>query len=293
MNHHNIIQEASMRAQLSLGYDGMGLHHGGFGGDIFRELTELVRGTTTHSYLQTLREEEDLAVLAMDYRMEDFQEETPLRYHQEVFNTQKLIQQRQPHLKLFHVKGQEFKIVRGAKINQRTVDVYRIQAPDGYAFDYQLAEDEDQFGIKYTIAHVKFILQPDPEKQGSGLRMNRHISECADVLFNDGVYCFWGWARRMNQHPVRPSRHGNNWRSTYVRIKDAGGKPSPEMIRLLALYLRGGWILAGHQKEKDEQIVFCSPKAIQTMFARLGNDAANAFKYSKDYEKIITHYKIR
>ena len=32
MNHHNIIQDASMKAQLSLGYDGMGLHHGGFGG---------------------------------------------------------------------------------------------------------------------------------------------------------------------------------------------------------------------------------------------------------------------
>ena len=75
--------------------------------------------------------------------------------------------------------------------------------------------------------------------------------------------------------------------------KQRKSKPSPEMIRLLALYLRGGWILAGHQKEKDEQIVFCSPKAIQTMFARLGNDAANAFKYSKDYEKIITDYKIR
>ena len=64
------------------------------------------------------------------------------------------------------------------------------------------------------------------------------------------------------------------------------------MIRLLALYLRNGWILTGLRKEIDEEIVLCSPDAIQMMFERIGDSAADSFKYSKNYETIVSHYKI-
>ena len=65
------------------------------------------------------------------------------------------------------------------------------------------------------------------------------------------------------------------------------------MIRLLALYLRSGWVIAGQTKEDDEEIMFLSPAAIKMMFDEMPEQAPENFKYFKDYEKIISEYKIR
>ncbi len=64
------------------------------------------------------------------------------------------------------------------------------------------------------------------------------------------------------------------------------------MIRLLAMYLRYNWILFDHQKNDDELIAYFSPKGMEFMVEKCGNESLEQFKYSKDYEKIITRYKI-
>ena len=64
------------------------------------------------------------------------------------------------------------------------------------------------------------------------------------------------------------------------------------MIRLLACYLRQNWVLLGEQKEGEELIAYLSPEAINKMVNKLGNEALEEFKYSKDYETIITNYKV-
>ena len=60
----------------------------------------------------------------------------------------------------------------------------------------------------------------------------------------------------------------------------------------ISLYLRNGWILKGLRKEISEEIVVCSPDAIRMMFERIGNDAADSFKFSKKHEKNISNYKV-
>ena len=60
----------------------------------------------------------------------------------------------------------------------------------------------------------------------------------------------------------------------------------------ISFYLRNGWILKGLRKEISEEIVVCSPDAIRMMFERIGNDAADSFKFSKKHEKNISNYKV-
>jgi len=56
--------------------------------------------------------------------------------------------------------------------------------------------------------------------------------------------------------------------------------------------LRNGWILLGEPKEGDEQIAFMSPTAIEYMVEKMGNETLEEFKYCKQYENIITNYKV-
>ena len=65
------------------------------------------------------------------------------------------------------------------------------------------------------------------------------------------------------------------------------------MIRLLACYLRQGWVLLGEKKEGAEQIAYMSPTAIKLMVDKLGNKALDEFKYAKNYEKIKSTYGVR
>ena len=207
-----------------------------------------------------------------------------------MLSTLELIKQCQPHLRLFHVKADVYRRIKGqVKLVDQT-DIWRLKAPDGYSIDYELCANEN--GLD-KIAHVKFVIQPQVTKQGSGQSMQRHVNECAEVLFKNDVFYLHGWARRMNQNEVRTSRHGENWREELTQIKDNNGELSEPMIRLLALYLRSGWVLAGQTKEDDEEIMYLSPSAIKMMFDEMPEQAAENFKYFNDYEKVISKYKIR
>ena len=59
-----------------------------------------------------------------------------------------------------------------------------------------------------------------------------------------------------------------------------------------SLYLRNGLFLHGLRKGINEEIVLFSPDSIRMMFDRIGNDAADSFKFSKKHEKNISNYKV-
>ncbi|MDB4651476.1 hypothetical protein OAG06_00485 [Verrucomicrobia bacterium] len=286
MHHYNVIQDAAIRAQMLVG----GL--GQYGGCYFNPLDTTPLNFSdfrANKYLDRIREEHAPVVTRLEYEMDDFQEETFKRYHEEMLSTLELIKQYQPHLKLFHVKADVYRTIKGQEKKVGKTDIWRLKAPDGYSIDYEISEDEA--GTE-KIAHVKFVIQPQVAKQGNGQRMQRHVKECSQVLFKGGVFYLYGWARRMNQHSVASSRHGDNWREELIQIKDNSGQLSEPMIRLLALYLRSGWVLAGQTKEDDEEIMFLSPSAIKMMFDEMPEQAAENFKYFKGYEKILSKYKI-
>ncbi|MFL2920819.1 MAG: hypothetical protein ACJ0BN_00200 [Limisphaerales bacterium] len=286
MHHYDVIQEAAIRAQMLQG----GLVQ--YGGGYFDPLATLplsFRDFRANKYLDRIREETAPDVTRLEYEMDDFQEETFKRYHEEMLSTLELIKQYQSHLKLFHVKADVYRTIKGREKIVDQTDIWRLKAPDGYSMDYELCENET--GLN-KIAHVKFVIQPQAAKQGSGQRMQRHVNECAEVLFKSDVFYLHGWARRMNQYEVRTSRHGKNWREELIQIKDSSAQLSEPMIRLLALYLRSGWVLAGQTKEGDEEIMFLSPAAIKMMFDEMPEQAAENFKYFKGYEKILSGYKI-
>jgi hypothetical protein len=288
MHHYNIIQDAAIKAQMLVG--GMGQ----YGGSYFNPLDTLplsFRDFRANKYLDRIREEHGPVVTRLEYEMDDFQEETFKRYHEEMLRTLELIEQYQPQLKLFHVKADVYRTIKGQEKKVGKTDIWRLKAPDGYSIDYEICEDKNKKGLN-KIAHVKFVIQPQAAKQGSGQRMLRHVNECSEVLFKSGVFYLHGWARRMNQYDVKTSRHGKNWREKLIQIKDSSGQLSEPMIRLLALYLRSGWVLAGQTKEDDEEIMFLSPSAIKMMFDEMPEQAAENFKYFKGYEKILSEYKI-
>ncbi|MDC0324420.1 hypothetical protein OAM21_04425 [Verrucomicrobia bacterium] len=286
MNHYSIIQQAAVRAQMLVG----GL--GQIGGSYFNPLDTTPLNFSdfrANKYLDRIREEHAPVVTRLEYKIDDFQEETFKRYHEEMLKTLELIKQYQPHLKLFHVKADVYRRINGqVKVVEQT-DIWRLKAPDGYSIDYELCENE---AGSDKIAHVKFVIQPKVAKQGSGQRMLRHVKECSEVLFKSGVFYLHGWARRINQHSVASSRHGENWREKLIQIKDSSGQLSEPMIRLLALYLRSGWVLAGQTKEDDEEIMYLSPAATKMMFDEMPEQAAENFKYFKGYEKILSKHKI-
>ena len=73
---------------------------------------------------------------------------------------------------------------------------------------------------KHNAIHVKFIMQPEMLKQqGNGVRMQRHVNECSDILFSQKVqHCYGVWPARLNQFSdVRKTRHGENWREEKVK----------------------------------------------------------------------------
>ena len=123
--------------------------------------------------------------------------------------------------------------------------------------------------------------------------MGRHVEECVDVLFDHDIVYLWGWAASSNQFKVRETRNGENWRGELCQITDADGELSPVMIRLLATYLRQGWIMMNEQKEGQELIAYMSPKGIDYMVKKWGNEILEEFKYAKNYETINSRHKIR
>lgn len=292
MNPLDTITQASINAQMCFGYGGMmdGLAGPQLG--MFTDLSELVQGTSAGKWLEENELEKAKENTALNYDMEEFEEQTENRYHVEILNLLELIKTHQPHLKLFLVRGEEFYFWQGYKRHVGYENVYRLQAPDGYCFDFSIFDEPDKLGTAHKNAHIKYILQRKTSKQGNGLRMFNFINQCSDLLFRDDYWMLYGWPSRTNDFDVRKNRHGTNWRAKEVQIKDAFGESSPLMTRLLALYLRNGWILSGYQKGLDEEILLPSPDAIRFIVGRSGNKTLEAFKYSNHYEKIVSNYKI-
>ena len=273
------------------------LAHMGYGNDSFwswkQDMAALLGPDSASQLAEAKERDEARKNIQLDYDYHNMELNHQKSYRAEVKGTLDLIEQRQPHLQLYHTKGDIYWSFKGKKNHINTVDIYRLEAPDGYCFDFEYDEMTSEDGETTQAAHVKFIMQRDTDKQGNGTRMHRHVVECTDILFNQGVNLVWGMASGINQFEVKESRHGKNWRDESVRIKDAFGKISHRMIRLLACYLRQGWVLLGEKKEGAEQIAYMSPTAIKLMVDKLGNQALDEFKYAKNYEKIKSTYGVR
>jgi hypothetical protein len=235
-------------------------------------------------YYEELEVEKEEKKVRLDYCMEEFEEQTLRSYRKEILNILKLIKQYQHELKLYHVKGCQYRVVDGERVIEEEPDIYRLKAKDGYSFDFEISDAETEYGIN-KVAHVKFIIQPQVSKQGSGYRMQRHVKECANVLFKDNYFYLYGWASGINQFAVRNTRYGDNWREHLVTIKDNMGNTSPPMNRLLCLYLRYGWILAGEKKDGDHLIMFLSPAAKTMLKRELPAEAEEKFKYERKHKQ--------
>jgi len=257
-----------------------------------RELSTFLGHGSAEIIIDRVEREEARENKRLDYDYHNMNRYDLKSYRAEMKTTLEAISEKEVNLEMFHVKGESFYEYKGKKEERTECDIYRLQAPDGYCLDYELDQTTNADEEEIQAAHVKFIMQLDTEKQGNGARMNRHVEECADVLFGTGLVYLWGLAARMNQFDVRETRHGDNWREETCRIRDAHGNDSPRMIRLLAMYLRYNWILFDYQKNDDELIAYFSPKGMEFMVEKCGNDSLEQYKYSKDYEKIITRYKI-
>ena len=287
---HGDIKHFSRLARTQLGNAGFGLHDNSFSWK--QELSLMLGSDNANKIVEQQERNEARQNIELEYDYNNMTLNTPNNYREEVRPTLELIEQYQPQLKLYHTKGEIFWKFRGKKNDSREVNIYRLEAPDGYCFDYELDEFTNDDGDTFDTAHVKFIMQRNTNQQGNGIRMHRHVEECTDVLFRQGLSYVWGMAARLNQFAVRNTRHGQNWRSSKVRLTDAHGKKSPSMVRLLGMYLRNGWIRLHEQKEGEELIAYFSSDAIKYMVDRLGNDALEEFKYSRNYEKLISDYKI-
>ena len=279
-------------ARRSLGSFGIGGRHDslGFGGDLSTLLggggaEELIEAKERHAARQELK---------LDYSFDNMELMREKKYRAEAKPFMDSIKQRHPHLKLYHSKGEQFWEFKNKKHDVKHVDIWRIAAPDGYCFDYELDEMFPEDDEPHTAVHVKFIMQRDTNLQGNGVRMHRHVLESTDILFSQGISLCWGKAARINQFDVRNTRHGDNWRSSKVRIRDAHGNLSDKMIRLLATYLRNGWILFGDNNDGEKLIAFLSRPAIEKMIAKIGEEETHKeFKFYRSYEKFVTDHEIR
>lgn len=272
------------------------LAHMGYGNDSFwswkQDMSALLGPDSSSQLAEAKERDEARKNIQLDYDYHNMELNHRKSYRAEVKGTLDLIEQRQPHLKLYHTKGEIYWSFKGKKNHINTVDIYRFEAPDGYCLDFEFDEMASEEGETTQAAHVKFIMQRDTNKQGNSFRMFRHVEECSDVLFNIGITYFFGCPMRINQFPVRGSRHGENWRGEKCRIKDAQGNLSSEITRLLATYLRQGWIKLGEQKAGEELIGYFSPKGIRYMVSKLGNEILDQFTYSRSYEETYRRYKI-
>jgi hypothetical protein len=228
----------------------------------------------------------------LDYEYDNMDLQHPKSYHESLKPLLDTISEKQPHLKLYRTVGKTFWEYKDEKNDIKDCEILRLEAPDGYVMDWEpdIQTNVDRKRIK--VCHIKFIMQRDTKKQGNSFRMARHVDHCADVLFNQGVVYLWGWAARMNQWNVRKTRHGENWRKEMCQITDYNGELSPATIRLLAMYLRHGWMRLHEQKEGEELIAYMSPEGIEFMVEKMGNESLEEFKYAKNYEETYRRYKI-
>lgn len=252
-----------------------------------QDLAAMLGHRNAEKIIERTEREEASQNKKLDYDYDNMERTFP----QDAIPMLKRISANQPHLELFYTTGESYWEFKGDRHDVEEVGIYRLKAPDGYCFDYELGEMDDTYGGQFKTAHVKFVMQRDTKKQGNGPRMQRHVIECSSLLFAEGVSYVWGFCARMNQFDVRNTRHGKNWRAARIRIKDAHGQMSGSIIRLLAFYLRNGWIEIGN-KENDKLIAYLSPNAIRYLVAKGGNKTLEQFKYSRNYEKIISNYKI-
>ena len=288
MIHQDIAQFSTMARHhfgaLEMGYDSRQSWK--------REMSALLGHRAATQIAEQKERQQAQQDIQLKYDYSNMTLNTKRSYRAELKDTLDVIEDRQPHLKLYHTKGELFWKYKTERHHLKEIDIYRLEAPDGYAMDFEHDIMTNEDGEKHNAIHVKFIMQSDVKQQGNGMRMQRHVTECSDVLFTQGATLLWGMASRLNQFSVRETRHGENWRAAKVKLKDAHGNLSKSMIRLLACYLRQNWVLLGEQKEGEELIAYLSPEAINKMVNKLGNEALEEFKYCKQYENIITNYKV-
>jgi hypothetical protein len=125
MHHYNIIQDAAIRAQMLVG----GL--GQIGGSYFNPLDATPLNFSdfrANKYLDRIREEHGPVVTRLEYEMDDFQEETYKRYQEEMLSTLELIKQYQPHLKLFHVKADVYRTIKGQEKVVGKTDIWHSKS---------------------------------------------------------------------------------------------------------------------------------------------------------------------
>jgi len=157
-----------------------------------------------------------------------------------------------------------------------------------YAMDFSTAEKdlskEEQGYINGKMVHIKFLWAL-PEDQRGYYFMNKSLRRFAKILFDDGYDYMEGWCSRMNQLPVRQGRY-KNWRAAKVRIKDRNRKLSNnDGIRLLAMYLRAGFIIVGEKKD-DNMIAYMSPLLYKYITKDDPDALQDELKYARNFSYV-------
>lgn len=242
---HADIADYARLAQTSLGFAGYGSR---YDWSWKQDMAALLGYSTVNQIAEEYERQQAKDNRQLDYNYDRMTLVCADDCPSELKATLDLIHERQPRLKLYQSPGQSYWSFKGKKHDIEECNILRLEAPDGYCFDYEYDEFDNADGEHTKTAHVKFIMQRDVNRQGYPSRLNRHVLECTDVLFELGISFVWGLAASSNQFDVKATRHGRNWRGRVVRIKDAHGELSPRINRLLAMYLRQGWIPLGEQR---------------------------------------------
>ena len=221
------------------------------------------------------------------YDHKSFQEQNESFCRDDVKGMLKEIKSNYPKLKLIHFTGNSLE-VNG--IFQRKVgktDLFRIKDADaGYCLDFEIVEIKD-FKNDYKIAHVKFIIQTNINKQGDGFKCTKFVKECSDIFFNSAFLYLEGTVIGDNQYKVRETRHGKNWREEFVKLKNYQNQKHETLPRLLGFYLRTGWILNGECRNNGSTIMLQSPLAKKMLWEKDPEEFKNKYAYFKDYENEI------
>ena len=155
-----------------------------------------------------------------------------------------------------------------------------------YNMDFSTGEKElskeEQGYINGKMVHIKFLWAL-PEDQQGYYYMNKSLRRFAKVLFKDGYDYMEGWCSRMNQLPVRQGRY-KNWRAAKVRMKDREHRvlSKNDGIRLLAMYLRAGFIIVGEKKD-DNMIAYISPLLYKYMTKDNPDALLDELKYARNF----------
>ena len=185
---HADIANFSRMARNHAGYLDYGPHDSVFSWK--QEMSAILGHDTATKIVEQKEREEAMESLRLHYDYENMTLNTKDCCRAEVKQTLDVIADRQPQLQLYHTKGETYWEFKGKKEDVKQVDIYRLQAPDGYCFDYEHDLMENENGVKHKTAHVKFIVQKDENTDIRKAAVGKLTDQTllANIAINDKIY---------------------------------------------------------------------------------------------------------